>query len=61
MIRLGVSPVFHFRDRYFGCPGKQRRQMAGASLIEVLNHNEREPGIARKMVEQLRECLQPPG
>ena len=61
MIGLGASLAFHFRDRHFACLGKQLRQMALVTRIEVLNQHECHAGIVRQMAEQLRECLQSAG
>ena len=61
MIGLGASLAFHFRDRHFAGLGKQLRQMALVTRIEVLNQHECHAGIVRQMAEQFRECLQPAG
>ena len=61
MIGLGASLAFHFGDGHFACFGKQLRQMALVTRIEVLNQHECQAGIVRQMAEQLRECLQPAG
>ncbi len=61
MIGLGASLALHLSDRHFARPGKQLRQMALVTRIEVLNQHERQAGIVRQMAEQLRECLQSTG
>ena len=61
MIGLGRSLAFHFRDGHLACLGKQLRQMALVTRIEVLDQHECQTGIIRQVGEQLRECLQPAG
>ena len=61
MVGLDASLAFHFGDGHFACLGKQLRQMALVTRIEVLNQHECHAGIVRQMAEQLRECLQSAG
>src|SRR5208283_5156465 len=61
MIGSRASLALHFRDRHLACLGKQLRQMALVTRIEVLNQHECHAGIVRQMAEQLRECLQSAG
>ncbi len=58
VIGLGASLAFHLGNRHFGCFGKQLRQMALVTRIEMLNQHECHAGIVRQMREQLREGLQ---
>ena len=61
MIGLGASLAVHLGDGHFACLGKQLRQMALVTRIEVLNQHECHAGIVRQLAEQLRECLQAAG
>ncbi len=61
MVGLRASLAFHFGNRHFARLGKQFRQMALVTRIQVLNQHECHAGIGRQMTEQLRECLQSAG
>ena len=61
MVGLDASLAFHFGDGHFARLRKQLRQMALVIRIEVLNQHECHAGVARKLAEQFRECLQPAG
>ena len=61
MIGGGASFSLHLRDRHLAFFGKQFRQMALVTRIEVLNQHECHAGIVRQMVEQCCERLQTAG
>ena len=61
MIGLGASLASHFRDGHLTCFGKQLRQMALVTRIEMLNQHECQTAVVRQMAQQLRERLQSAG
>src|SRR5689334_4522644 len=60
MIGLGASLASDFRDGHLTCLGKQLRQMALVTRIEMLNQHECHAGIVWEMAEQFREGFQSP-